>query len=204
MSPETVLAIGNQALALLGSQPVLSAEEGTDLAATLFAAAPGTLRQCLAAHPWRCTLTQLRLSRLVDPPPLGWRHAFALPVGLLALRRLTTSPEPGAAALKRFAIVGDTVQTDAEEVWAEAQVEPPLARWPPHLVAFARAALAADLALTVTASNADAELWHQRAWGRPAELGQGGLYGLARRIDAQQSPAEPLDEFPLIAARLGG
>lgn len=204
MSPETVLAIGNQALALLGSQPVLSAEEGTDLAATLFATAPATLRQCLTAHPWRCTLAQLRLSRLTEPPLLGWRYAFALPVNVLALRRLTASPDPGAPALKRFAIVGETVQTDVEEVWAEAQLEPPLPRWPPHLVVFARAALAADLALAVTASNTDAELWHQRAWGRPAELGQGGLYGLARRIEAQQSPAEPLDEFPLVAARLGG
>jgi hypothetical protein len=201
---ETVLALGNQALALLGAQPVLSIEEGTDLAATLLAVAPGTLRQCLGAHPWRCTLAQIRLARLAEPPPQRWRHAFALPAELIALRRLTASALPGAAPLKCFAMVGETVQADADEVWAEVQIEPPLPRWPPHLLAFARAALAADLALSVTASNSDAELWQQRAWGRPAELGQGGLFGIARRIEAQQSPIEPLDDWPLVGARLGG
>lgn len=204
MNAETLLAVGNQALALLGAQPVLSADEGTDLAATLFAVGPGTLRQCLAAHPWRCTLAQIRLVRLAEPPLLGWRGACALPAELIALRRLTASSAPGAPALKRFALVGETVLADADEVWAEVQVEPPLPRWPPHLVAFARGALAADLALAVTASNSDAEAWAQRAWGRPAELGLGGLFGIARRIEAQQSPMEPLDEFPLVAARLGG
>lgn len=204
MNAETVLAIGNQALALLGAQPVQTVDEGTDLASTVLAVAPGTLRHCLTAHPWRCTIAQRRLPRVLEPPLAGWRYAYRVPVDVLAVRRLAVSALPGAAALKAFTIQKDTVLTDVDEVWADVQVEPPLAQWPAHLVAFARAALAADLALAITASNSDAELWHQRAWGRPAELGQGGLFGLARRIDAQQSPTEPLTEWPLLAARLGG
>lgn len=204
MSPDTVLAIGNEALALLGAQPVAQVDEGTDLAATLLATAPTTLRQCLAAHPWRCTLAQVQLARLTVPPLTRWRYAYALPVNLIALRRITASSAPGAPAYQDYAIIGETVQADADALWADVQAEPPLGRWPPHLVAFARAALAADLALTVTASTTDAELWHRRAWGQPAELGQGGLFGHARRVEAQQAAADPLDEWPLVAARLGG
>lgn len=204
MNNDTILAIGNQALALLGAQPVQTVDEGTELAATLLTIAPATLRHCLTAHPWRCTLAQYRLPRVLEPPLAGWRYAYRLPVEVLALRRLAVSPLPNAAALKEFSIHRDTVLTNYDEVWADVQVEPPFVQWPAHLIAFARAALAADLALAITASNSDAELWHQRAWGRPAELGQGGLFGLARRIDAQQSPQEPLTEWPLLAARLGG
>lgn len=204
MNNDTILALGNQALALLGAQPVQTVDEGTDLAAAVLAVAPTTLRQCLTAHPWRCTLAQCRLARVLEAPLAGWRHAYRLPAEVLALRRLAASALPGAAALKVFAIHHDTVLTDADELWADVQIEPPLGQWPAHLVALARAALAADLALAITASNSDAELWHQRAWGRPAELGQGGLFGLARRIDAQQSPQDPLTEWPLLAARLGG
>lgn len=204
MNNDTILTLGNQALALLGAQPVQTVDEGTELAATLLAVAPVTLRHGLTAHPWRCTLAQCRLPRVLEPPLAGWRHAYRLPVEVLALRRLTVSAQPGAAALKTFAMQHDTVLTDVEELWADVQIEPPLAQWPAHLVAFARAALAADLALAVTASNSDAELWHQRAWGRPSELGQGGLFGLARRIDAQQSPQEPITDWPLLAARFGG
>lgn len=203
MQAETVLAIGNEALALLGAQVVTQPDEGTDLARLLFRVAPTTLRACLGAHPWRCTMAQLQLAPLSAPPEHSFRRRFALPPGLLAFRRALASASPGAPPLHDWKIVGEELHTDAEQVWAEVQAVPPLARWPAPLVAFARAALAAELALPVTGSNSDAELWQARTYGPPSALGQGGLFALARRADAQSQPAEQMRDFPLLDARRG-
>lgn len=199
MDDFTVLTLGNEALALLGAQPVAQANEGTELAATLFRIAPTTLAQVLTAHPWACTLAQPRLPRLADPPSHGFAHAYALPAGMLAFRRALATPEPGAVSIARWRIVGNALHTDAEAVYADVQLEPPLALWPPHLRAFARAALAADLALTITGSATDAQLWTQRAWGP----GDHALLAQARRVEAQQHTPQAFEDWPLVAARFG-
>jgi len=193
MHSYTTLVIGNQALALLGAQAVAQADEGTDLAATVFRIAPATLDATLAAHPWACTLALLRLSRLADPPESGFRHAFALPPGLIELRRVLGHPQ--GAPLAAWRVVGSELHADAEEAWADVRREPPFAQWPPHLIAYARAQLAADLALAITGSATDAQLWA----GRAAEA-----FAAARRVEAQQQPHQEMRDFPLIAARHGG
>jgi hypothetical protein len=204
VSPDTVLAIGNDALALLGAQTVAQADEGTEMAALLFRVAPTTLRAALSKYPWRCTLAQPQLVRFVDPPPHSWRHRFALPAGMIAFRRAVLSATPGAAILHQWRIVGDELHADVDEVWADVQAEPPLIRWPPYLRDFARSALAADLALAVTGSGADAQLFHQMAYGPPSMAGHGGLFAHAKRADGQQAPAEPIRHFPLLNVRAGG
>lgn len=200
MDAFTVLRIGNEALALLGAQAVAQPDEGTDIAATLFRIAPTTLAQALTAHPWQCTLAQPRLTRLAVPPGHGFRHAYALPAGMLALRRVVATPHPGAPAIGRWRMVGNELHADAEEVHADVQREPPLEHWPPHLRVFARAALAADLALNVTGSGNDAQFWAQRAWGN----GDQSLLMQARRVEAQQQTPAPMEDWPLLAARFGG
>jgi hypothetical protein len=200
MDDYTVLAIGNEALAMLGAQAVAQVDEGSDIAATLFRIGPTTLAQVLTAHPWACTLAQPRLTRLADPPGNGFRYAYAMPAGLLVFRRALASPLPGAPSIGRWRIVGEELHTDAEEVYADVQREPPLEAWPPHLRAFARAALAADLALTVTGSGNDAQFWTQRAWGS----GDQSLLQQARRVEAQQHTPAAMEDWPLLAARFGG
>lgn len=200
MNPGTVLEIGNEALAMLGAQPVMQADEGTELASTLFRIGPSSLAAVLTAHPWACTMRQARLPRRLAPPELGFRYAYALPAEMLAFRGAYAGSHPGAPPIAVWRIQGEELLCDAEEVWAEFQAEPPLARWPPHLRHFARAALAADLALNITGSNSDAQLMTQRAWG----LGEQSLLAQARRVEAQQQPHMAMTDFPLIAARHGG
>jgi hypothetical protein len=193
VDPFTTLTIGNQALALLGAQPVAQVDEGTELASTLFRIGPVTLEAALAAHPWACTIALIRLSRLADQPESGFRYAFALPPGLIELRSVLSHPQ--GAPLASWRVVGTELHADAEDAWADVRREPPLGQWPPHLVAYARAQLAADLALAITGSASDAQLWAARA----AEA-----FAAARRVEAQQQPHRAMHDFPLIAARLGG
>jgi hypothetical protein len=204
MSPETVLGIGNDSLALLGAQTVQQADEGTELANLLTRIAPVTLRACLAAHPWRCTLAQPQLVRFADPPPHSYRYRFALPAAMIAFRRAVRSAAVNADLVDEYRIVGDELHANAEQVWADVQAEPPLIRWPPYLRAFARDALAADLALAVTGSGTDAQLFQARAWGPPSAGGHGGLFAHAKRVDDQQAPLAPLRSFPLLSVRAGG
>lgn len=204
MSPDTVLAIGNDALALLGAQTVAQVDEGTEIAALLFRVAPTTLRAALSKHPWRCSLAQPQLARFAEPPPHSWRYRFGLPAGMIAFRRAVLAGQPNAALLSDYRIVGDELHANVDEVWADVQAEPPLVRWPPYLRDFARAALAADLALAVTGSGADAQLFHQMAYGPPSMAGHGGLFAHAKRADGQQAPAEPIRHFSLLHVRSGG
>ena len=204
MSPDTVLAIGNDALALLGAQTVQQADEGTERAALLARIAPVTLRACLSAHPWRCTLAQPRLVRLDGAPPHSYLYRYALPADLIAFRRALRSGTPGADLLADHRIVGNELHTDETQVWADVQAEPPLIRWPPYLRSFARDALAADLALAVTGSGSDAQLFQARAWGPPSAGGHGGQFAHAKRADDQQAPLEPMRSFPLLRVRAGG
>jgi hypothetical protein len=199
MDAATTLAIGNEALALLGAQPVAQIDEGSDLAAILLRTAPTTLEQVLGAHPWQCTLAQPRLPRLADPPGNGYRYAYALPAGMIALRRALATSQPGAPSIVRWRVVGAALHADAEEVHADVQLEPPLAQWPAHLRALARAAVAADIALAITGSATDAQLWTQRAWGPGGQ----SLFDQARRLEAQQQTPAPIEDWPLLAARFG-
>jgi hypothetical protein len=194
-----VLAIGNEALALLGAQPVSSIDEGSDLAATLTRVAPTTIAKALTVHPWACTIAQVQLARLADPPGNGYRYAFALPVDRLNVLRALASPLPGAPSLSRWRVVEDKLHADAEAVWADIQRVPPLHLWSPHVRSFVSTALAARLAQSMTGSNADAQFWAQCAWG-PGD--QSELYQ-ARRVEAQQHTLMPIEDWPLIAARWG-
>lgn len=200
MTDDEALVLGNEALALLGAQPVQSRDEGSDLAATLFAVLPTTTAACLTAHPWRVTMRRWQLARRDAPPLARWRYVFDLPSDALMVRAVYASPLPGAVPLARYEIQGRGLFADVEAVWMDGQREPPLAAWPPYLRAFVRAALAADLATAVQAATVQAELWHRRAWGAGWDP---GLFGRARAMDSQQQPNDALHDWPLWAARHG-
>lgn len=201
MTDEELLTLGNEALALLGAGEVQSRDEGSDLAATLFAVLPTTVMACLTVHPWRVTLGRWQLVPLATPPLTQWRRAFVLPTEVLAVRAAFASPHPGALPLDRYELQGRALFADADQVWIDGQREPPLAAWPGYLRAFVRAAAAADLAIAVAAATSQADHWHARAWGRGFEP---GLLGRAKAMDAQQAPPRTVRDFPLLAARGGG
>lgn len=199
----SAVTLCNVALKLLGADSLTSFDEGTDLAESCNTIYPSTVRALQASHPWRFTLTKLQLSRLAEPPLNEWRHAHALPPGMLILRQLFASGAVGQPPLTAYELFDGRAYSDQPELWADYQVERDPAIWPPYFTTLAEYALAAALALAVTESTERADYFRRLAFGTPQDAGNGGLMRDARRLDSTQQPAQALHDFPLIAARLG-
>jgi hypothetical protein len=194
----------NQALRLIGAEAITSFDEQTDLAATCSSLFDDTVRALLAAYPWRFTLVKAQLSRLTDAPPNEWTYQHALMPDQLVLRQLFPSATVGARPVADYEVFGARVYSDQPELWADYQVERDPAVWPPYFRNLARHALAAVLAIPVAESAERADFYDRKAHGSPSEGRTGGLMGEARRLDAQQQPAQRMEDFPLLVARHGG
>jgi hypothetical protein len=190
----SAVSLCNEALRLLGDSAITSFTEGTDLAETCNRLYPTTLNALLAGHPWRFTMAKAQLSQLADPPLTEWRHAFALPPDMLALRHVFPAAEPGAAVLDRYEIEGNRLYADRAPLWADYQraVEP--GNFPPWFTQLARLTLAADFAMAVTNNVSAVELFTMKAQAALRE---------ARHLDSQQQPNAVIHASPLAEARLG-
>jgi hypothetical protein len=203
MSTVETLALVNESLRMLGEVTITSFEEGTDVAATCAALAPTTIRACLTKHPWRFTLAKAQLAQLVAPPASEYRRAFALPADCLVVRQAFQDGLSRTPFLdyERFE---QALLADVPALWIDYQREVPPRDWPPPFREFVRFALADVFSIPVTGSLTAGDVMHRRAYGNPAELGQGGAFREARRVDGQQQPPQQITDNPLLAARLGG
>lgn len=198
------VALCNAALTLLGSERLASFGDNTDLATTCNDLYDDTVKALIAAYPWRFSLAKAQLSRQLDAPLTEWTHAHSLPPDRLTLRQLFPTAAAGARPVAEYEVFGDLVLSDQPDLWADYQVETDPDTWPPYFRDLARHALAAALAIPVTESSDRADYYHRAAYGTPGEAGAGGRMAVARRLDAQQQPPQRIDDFALIAARMGG
>lgn len=198
------VALCNEALRLLGEAAIASFDDGTDMAETCATLHDSTIRALLAGHPWRFTMAKVQLARLVEAPLNEWRCAHALPPDRLQLRQVFTSGAVGATPLLAYEVFEGRLFSNHDDLWCDYQRVAEPASWPAPFRHLARYALAADLAVPVTASASMAQAMRQVAFGAPSERGNGGLMAAARLADSQQQPPQAITDFPLIAARFGG
>lgn len=203
MSDATV-ALCSEALRLLGEISISSFDEATPLAETAALLWPNVVSNLQTQYPWRFTLRRQQLSRLTSPPPTGWPYAYELPADLIALRAVTATNAPHDTPLSNWDRAGHMLLSDSDTVWAQYQIAVPVDRWPPYFRQLTKYALAAEFAVPVTDRTDLAEYWDRKAFGGPQEGRMGGLLREARRLDAQQQPAQPFETGLLVAARIGG
>jgi hypothetical protein len=200
----TDITLANAALALLGEFAIGGFDEGSQLANACTRIIPDATKHLLTLHPWRFTMRKQRLGRRDETPINEWTYLHALPPDRLTVRAMRTAGLPGAQPLLEYEIFEDNVASHSADLWCDFQVWRDPATWPPSFTAFARNALAAELAIAVGAGPTAAELFDRKAYGSPGEQRQGGLLATARRVDSQQQPPQAIADFPLIAARRGG
>lgn len=203
MSTQADIVVANGALRLLGEAEITSFADGTEVSQSVAVIYPAVIDHLLACHPWRFTLAKAQLARLLAPPAAEWAQAHALPSDLIALRAVYPSAAqvPAVRDYERFE---DQVWSHHIDLWAEYQRRVIPERWPPSFAMLARHALAADLAVPVAGSAGLGETFRRQAYGGLDPAGGGGLMGVARRLDAVQQPPQRIEDFPLVAARLGG
>lgn len=200
----TEITLANSALRLLGEFGVAALDEGTDLAETIQLIQQDTVRSLMAAHPWRFTMRKARLVRLADGPINEWTYAHALPPDRLMIRAMRPSAAPSDQVVRDYELFENRVYSHQPDLWCDYQVAVDPGAWPPHFTDLARNALASDFAVAVGAGSTAADLFHRRAFGLPGENRNGGLMGVARKLDSQQQPPQQLTDYPLLAARFGG
>lgn len=193
----------NQAIGLVGAEPISSFDDGTSVAATCASLYQPLRAQMLVTYPWRFANTKAQLAPLTEAPLFGWRQAFALPAGALRLNALFTSTAPGARPTTDWQLFDGRVMANAAALWLDFGYDAAEEAWPVHFRTLMRYALAAEFALPFTENASAADLWQRKAFGAPGENGQGGMVRWARQIDALQNPARGLLQYPLLDARFG-
>lgn len=199
---DSVVAICNRALDLLGANPIASLED--DAAAARWLARNWTAARdaTLAAYPWNCAMRRAVLAADAAAPAWGHARAFTLPEGpesatvpaycLRARAVLGGWPEPGGAPWK---VEGRKILTDLTAplyVRYTARVEDP-AQFDAELADALALRLAADAAVAIT-GNAELAKAMRDAFA--------GVLRAARLSDAQEDTPEDATADDWLNARL--
>lgn len=187
------VAVVNEALARLGSQPIAALDEDTAVARKVAQIYPTVVGSVFAVERWRFAQRTRRLDRLAEAPQTGWRYAYALPGDRIGEPvRVLANPRTPDRPLRAFAVEGSELHCDQEAVWVSCVVDVDPTQWPALFRAAIVVALAADLAVPQTHDRDLAEDLRRQAWGTPGEGGRGGLVGRAMARDAAQQPGPSL------------
>lgn len=191
------------ALTELGLRPIQTFEDDSNLEASRVC---GQLWDHYSAYlqavfPWRFNMTKRNLNRNLSSPLNEWKYSFDKPFDLLTLHAIFDTNSESAMPYQNFELFENYIYSDAETLWADFQVKKEPQFWPKYFEEFAVMALAAKLAPILTDKQGLADTKRIIAWGTPQEDSRGGLAGLALTVDAKQSPSEPVNSYPFVAAR---
>ncbi len=104
----SVVAICNQALDMLGAEPITSLDDGSKSATLCKRNYPLARDAALRSYPWNCALGRQALAALATAPAWGFSHAFGLPEDCLRLLDVDGEITVGL----RWRVEGNTVLAD--------------------------------------------------------------------------------------------
>jgi hypothetical protein len=208
---ETREDIASQALIRLGEPSISSFDEDTETAESVRQIYESTILGLLSRYDWGWASTRAQLSADGAVTPINeWRSAFLMPtlktdrVGMPIY--VFNSTDLRAPAVFDYEIEGKHIFSNYSTIVIEYVQRKAESLWPGYFEELAVEALAARLALPVTENASKEELHTAKAYGSPAEKGEGGLFGIAMRADSRANPTRGLldDTDPMTAARFGG
>ncbi|EAU4474134.1 hypothetical protein WD127_003582 [Salmonella enterica] len=188
MSSVSAVTICSNALLTLGESTINSFEESTDSARLCANKYPVIRDAVLRSHPWGCATRRVILSPATERPEFGFKYKFPVPGDLL---RILSVGEEGAAL--RYRVEGRFILADVgllplRYIWRNDDES----SWDSMLIRATEAAVASELAYSITASSAMAQLMEQKA-----QL----VMQQARTYDSQEEPPETLYGTPSYDAR---
>jgi hypothetical protein len=197
--------ICNSALFLLGADEISSlSDDESDNAATLARLYEPFKEAKLTEYPWHWARELRQMSRDATSPVTSWRYRFIIPAESIRVHDYYASSEVGARPVRDLERIGDYVYTDRDELYVQSTEDKSEADWPRLFEQFFTNALAAEIAIAVTGKESMYNMFAGKAYGGPAERGEGGLYAKAKAWDATQTPPSQVHDFSLINARFGG
>lgn len=181
------ISIINQALVALKSRPIQALDEGTDKAVTALTFWDGALEEVLRGHPWNFAVKRVSLNPL-DPgpdPSSGYSSAFQKPGDWL--RTLDV------VGVKDFRNEGKQILCNSATIQLKyiRKIED-MTYWD----ALAKQALVQNLASKMAYAITESASKEQVHWDKYV-----AILGQARNVDAQEEPADEIEESSLLTAR---
>jgi hypothetical protein len=187
---QSAISLCSKALIKLGAQPIVSFNENTAEAQVALQLYDQTRDALLSSYPWRFATAQVRLSRLNDVPEADYMYSYQLPNDFL--RALSAGTGNLGRGLN-YRIYKRTLQCNAPDVVLTYIYNPIEENYPPFFDQALICKLAAEFCLPLTENTSRAQMLEKLA----AES-----FASAKLIDAQQSMAPAIMDFPLIGVRL--
>lgn len=198
--------ICNIALTRLGGLPIESVLDPTTDMEETCANIYHIRAEELLAHEWNWTNAELELARLPDVTPVKtFRYAFQLPSNMLSGPRAVYG-DGSELNSGQWKVVGDKLYCDFQTVAVDYGNKPPPSIWPAYFVNLVTKAVEADLAIPVREDRQLKADLLEEAFGPPIMEGRGGLFKIAKNLDAKNKPTQTLfsNGDPFTAARFGG
>lgn len=192
----TAIDIGNQALALVGSQPIAAFDDGSAEGQQLAAHYEVVVREGLTTPGrkpmrWSFATAQEALTKLSAAPLARWNFAYQRPTDTLAMHAVTQNDQP-----LRYAIQGDQILCDEDntttDLIADFTFRALEDAWPPYFLTCIVGELAMRLAVGLNENRGLANTL------RPMVDWAG-----ARTADSQTRSSPRMRARRLISARFG-
>lgn len=182
--------ICQQALVLIGAQPISSFDDGTTEATACENLYENTARDELAQYRWRFATNQVQLSRLADAPSAKWDAAYQLPTTLLMPYAIYVNDLP--VDYDRYEDMIFCSASTSDVVILEGTFRVAEQFWPASFVQMMVYRMASQLAHSIAAQTDTAQMLDRMAVRHAA---------LARNRDAQGRTATRIDTSRLITRR---
>lgn len=162
--------------------------------------------ETLLARKWNWVDAEMELPKDPSVTPLkDFRHAHRLPGNMLA-GPFAVRGNGLRLGAGEWRVMGDYLYSNYETVRVDYNRKPPVIIWPSYFVNLAGHAMAVALAVPVGVPDSVHDKFSRITYGPPEMMGQGGLYGIARNLDAQSKPTRSMfaNGDPFTRARFGG
>lgn len=201
----TDIEICGKSLLKIGETPISAFDSGTEVSDTCGTLYPDFAKHCLTMYPWTFARKKAQLARLNETPLNKWKYAYQLPTSdFLKLLAVYDSSAVGARPVVGYEILYDKVFTDYSEVYIDYTFDCAEEDWPGYFVEFVATAFAAELAIPITnQDDLHDRLW-TKAYGTVNDNLNGGLFGLAKKVDSQQVPSKVIQYSSIINSRFSG
>ncbi len=186
----TSLQICQQALVVIGAQPLTSFDDGTTESIACSNLYENTIRDELSQYRWRFATNQVQLSRLVDVPSAKWESAYQLPPECLAVATVFVNDIP--IDFDRYEDNIFCNAAEADVVILEGTFYVNEQYWPPYFVQMIVYRMASQLAHSIAAQTDTSQMLDQMAIRHSR---------VARNRDAQGRTAPKIDTSRLINTR---
>jgi hypothetical protein len=160
----------------------------------------GALVSC---YPWTFQTELRQLARLSAPAEAHWAFMYDLPSDMKGALRAVYPRKDCRRPTQDFELRNGRLYADHPEIWLRYTVPANPARWPGYFLALAVLAMKAQFALSV---REDAALWRtltEQFYGPPQMMGEGGMLGHAKTIDASGKSSDliAIGSNPLVDVR---